>query len=691
MADSPREPRPSEGLLGALRVDLEALLQRQHHELHRCVERCLSGEEAEPDKVSAPPAPERTLGPTGLARTGTDPPLQPYGADPHQHTSTQARSPQLIVSEITPTRVQNFVEVCSEGDVRPREPPGAVPAASSAKSPTKSSETLASARGFKVSSLGALDGGESPRRSLLSRWPAQRSDTLGPPPRGSIKRRSDGALNVPETNIRSSSSSLGSQLQSHAEEPVASNLPTRFGVLWEKTPQHKKWQHLASGNRRSTKYKNTTPLAKKKMETMLQNQTHLERLTKGRIYELVEAAAIILNALFIACDIQRKAYLAWYDNTAVKVVRGEAFLNVMADFFCCFFTIDLFLRLLADGIEFFRSREQLWNIFDFLVVGTAILESIARWHQYAMGTMSGLRMFIGKFSVLRFIRLLRIIRGTRAIRMRRFIRELSIMVYSITGAVKPLFWSVVLTSAMLLIFAVFFVDGAIVFNVQRGLDKQEPSESLMRFFETLPIGTASLFMAMSGGVDWREIWDALEPLQPEYRFVFLVFISFSILALLNVVTAVFVDAAIKMSQNDQELRVQQEVERKVEFIHNMQRIFEELDTNSSGTLTLEEFEKQMQDENVLTFMSTLELDVDQVRTLLMLLDRDQNGEVDIDEFITGCIRLKGGAKSLDMAMLQYQVEWMVHNVAWLSSAFENHFGEPARGPMMAVASPSEEA
>merc|ERR1712173_488569 len=101
------------------------------------------------------------------------------------------------------------------------------------------------------------------------------------------------------------------------------------------------------------------------------------------------------------------------------------------------------------------------------------------------------------------------------------------------------------------------------------------------------------------------------------------------------------------------------------FFQNMQRVFEELDTNSSGTLTLEEFEKQMEDENVLTFLSTLELDIDQVKTLLCLLDRDQNGEVDVDEFITGCIRLKGGAKSLDMAILQYQVEWIVYNMASL--------------------------
>merc|ERR1711972_979015 len=109
-----------------------------------------------------------------------------------------------------------------------------------------------------------------------------------------------------------------------------------------------------------------------------------------------------------------------------------------------------------------------------------------------------------------------------------------------------------------------------------------------------------------------------------------------------------------------------EVEQKVEFVETMQRVFEELDTNGSGTLSLDEFEKQIDDENVLTFLSTLELDIDQVRTLLTLLDLNQNGEEDIEEFITGCLRLKGGAKSLDMAILQYQVEWILHNTAAIS-------------------------
>jgi len=455
------------------------------------------------------------------------------------------------------------------------------------------------------------------------------------------------------------------------ELPRPSNyVPIRFSRTFgseNKTPQHKRWQHLTRGRKRTSKYRNLTPLAKGKMERMLEDQSQLKRLTRSPPYEFAEAAAILLNVILIACDTERRAALA--DSVSVpRAVQGEILFNVLGDLFCLIFMADLVLRFVADGWEFFQSREWLWNIFDIVVVFTTLLESGARWQQYASAEVTSFRAFAGKFAALRIVRLLRIIRSTRSIRASPLVRELCIMVYSLTGALKPLLWSAVLLVAVLLIFAVFFVDGAVAFTLQLGVEGRPDTDELTRFFSTLPVAIRSLYMAMTGGVDWDEIWQALELLPSEYQLIFLAFVTFGILALLNVVTAVFVGTALQQSQNDQELRVQTEVEKKVDFIQSMQRVFEELDTNSSGTLTLEEFEKQMQDENVLTFMATLELDVDQIRTLLTLLDRDQNGEVDIDEFITGCIRLKGGAKSLDMAILQYQIEWMLHNVAMLHEA-----------------------
>merc|ERR1719487_1450194 len=104
--------------------------------------------------------------------------------------------------------------------------------------------------------------------------------------------------------------------------------------------------------------------------------------------------------------------------------------------------------------------------------------------------------------MLRIIRLLRVIKGTRMIRVSRFARELRIMVFSLTSAMKSLLWAVVLMLVILLMFGVFFTDGAVAYNALQPEKQEPPAPQLMRYFGTLSGSTVSLYMAMSGGADW---------------------------------------------------------------------------------------------------------------------------------------------------------------------------------------------
>jgi len=330
----------------------------------------------------------------------------------------------------------------------------------------------------------------------------------------------------------------------------------------------------------------------------------------------------------------------------------------------------LLLRIHAERVSFFLSRERGWNVFDIVVVLTAVVEATVHWYEVFSDTTSVARTFLRKFSMLRVIRLLRVISHTRNVRVIRFIRELRLMVFSLTGTLKSLMWAIVLLFIILLVFGVFFTDGAMTYLVQNPSLTAEATSGLRMHFGSLFRATVSLFMAMSGGEDWGNIWRVLEPMPFEYQAAFLAFVTFAILALLNVVTAVFVEAAMLVSQNDKELVVLEEIESKGEFTSMMQQVFEELDTNDSGALSLEEFEKHIEDEKLTAFLGSFDLDVSQVRTLFTLLDVDRTGEVDLDEFVSGCLRLKGGAKSLDMAILKYQVEWILHNIVSWEKKFD---------------------
>jgi len=425
------------------------------------------------------------------------------------------------------------------------------------------------------------------------------------------------------------------------------------------------WQRRMMSDKQWTRG-SFSPLSKRKLALTEANQSLAARVMRSHTYEISSTVFIILNALLVMWETEQRAMWA----AAGEPDADNLYFGVASCVFCFIFISDVILRLLAERQYFFLSKERGWNAFDVFVSLTAAAEVAVYLYECAVDSTAtkNWRIFLRRFSMLRILRLLEVIRKTRAIRVMRFIRELRLMVFSITGSLKSLFWAVVLMLIILLVFGVFFTDGAIAYCVQHDVMEAAETRDLRKYFGTLSAATVSLYMAMSGGEDWNGLLQTLDPLPSEYRYLFLAFITFAILALMNVVTAVFVGTAMQQSQADRELVVQQELEQKGEFVTLMQQVFDELDTNSSGALSLEEFEKHIEDEKILAYLRTQQIDISQVRTLFTLLDVDCTGEVDIDEFVGGCLRLRGGATSMDLAVLKYQVEWILHNVQTLQKS-----------------------
>jgi len=123
-----------------------------------------------------------------------------------------------------------------------------------------------------------------------------------------------------------------------------------------------------------------------------------------------------------------------------------------------------------------------------------------------------------------------------------------------------------------------------------------------------------------------------------------------------------VDSAYQVSQRDREYVVQCEVERNKKYMADIKTFFYEADKDRSGMLSLEEFEEHLKQDRVKAYFQALELDISQARALFMLLDVDGSNEVELEEFIGGCMRMKGDAKSIDVNMLLYENEKMI--VKW---------------------------
>merc|ERR1719414_2219673 len=104
---------------------------------------------------------------------------------------------------------------------------------------------------------------------------------------------------------------------------------------------------------------------------------------------------------------------------------------------------------------------------------------------------------------------------------------------------------------------------------------------------------------------------------------------------------------------------QANLERKRMYIKALKELFEQIDLDRDGFLTIIEFEDAMQDDKVQSYFAALDLTAEHGWALFKLLDTDGSACLDIEEFVAGCLRLGGQARSFDLAMMSYEIGWVM--------------------------------
>jgi len=260
-------------------------------------------------------------------------------------------------------------------------------------------------------------------------------------------------------------------------------------------------------------------------------------------------------------------------------------------------------------------------------------------------------------SVIRVLRVFRLVRLVRIIRY-PFFRELRMMVDSVLGCVKSFTWCALVLGMFFYICGISLTSGTCEYisGEKRYAFDDEDAVLLQEYFGRLDRTMMSLYQSMSGGKDWGDIYAVLHPLPPTYQYLFVAFTSFALFAVVNVVTGIFVESAIKTSAHDCEVIIQEEMGKSEAYKQTVLGIFEEMDTDGSGVISLEQFEKHLDDERVVAYFQSLKLDVRDARSLFSLLDTDGSGTVEVQEFMDGCQRLKGESRNQDIHLMRHELK-----------------------------------
>jgi len=299
------------------------------------------------------------------------------------------------------------------------------------------------------------------------------------------------------------------------------------------------------------------------------------------------------------------------------------------------------VRIAAYRIRFVTMAGKWWNGFDATLVTLQLLEKGIELIAAGGGDTGSIRN--SGFSAMRMLRILRVIRIIRLVRVLRLIGELRTIVICIVGSMRSLMWTVILLLLIIYITAVYLTQTVSDYRLE--VVNEMDSDNLELYFGSLFRSGLTLYEATSGGMSWDvAVTPLIQQISPLLGVLFALYIAFVLLAIMNVVTGVFVESAMQTAKRDKD----------VYMVHNVRDVFRQVDKNGDGVMSWMEFQDSLNNPQMKETLQLIDIDIGQAEELFKLLDVDENGTVTYDDFIDGCVRLRGPAKSLDLMTIMYE-------------------------------------
>jgi hypothetical protein len=375
------------------------------------------------------------------------------------------------------------------------------------------------------------------------------------------------------------------------------------------------------------------------------------RIVANPYFELIAAAAIMLNVVFMALEMQYNGFDTGYDIGAPNFTEpaseiwphGETAFFVATVVFNTWFVIELLLRIGATGFQAIKSA---WLWLDAFLIGCSLVE------------VTGVLGSAFNPSMLRMLRFLRMMRMLKLLKSSDVFESLLFFIKAIQESIGALIWTFVvllciqLAVGMLLhqLVNLFLQDSSNDVEARKRVFKYfgSFSKTMMTMFEiTMANWVTTCRLLMDDVNEWFGLFYVL------YRCCFC-------FGVLKVITAVFIGQVhMAMARDDDLVTMVKEKERTL-FRKKLEEMFDGLDTNLDGYMTWSEFEVITQNQRWRSWADKLGIPMSDVEGLFEML-AGSDGRVSFKEFSYGIQRVKGPAKSVDMVWLLSQFGQMLES------------------------------
>eukprot|EP00927_Polykrikos_kofoidii_P000340 TRINITY_DN10128_c0_g3_i2.p1 TRINITY_DN10128_c0_g3~~TRINITY_DN10128_c0_g3_i2.p1 ORF type:complete len:679 (-),score=92.68 TRINITY_DN10128_c0_g3_i2:32-2068(-) len=352
------------------------------------------------------------------------------------------------------------------------------------------------------------------------------------------------------------------------------------------------------------------------------------------------ATVVLMYCAFVAyrVELSTKTSLRNYDHnalaesTAATLPPLDPKWFVFIDWlFALFFWIDIVLRVLADASEFMIGPKFMRNIVDMATVmaETCLLAS---------------QQSVASHMLFRIVPILRVGRMLRSYHHLK--RIFLIMIHS----VMPLFWALLFLTLTIFCFGVVF-QAAVNDLIHRSQPDNPLIAELRPRFGSFHQSLITLFVGVTGGEDWWTLFTLLRDIGPTVGVLFFIYICLLVLGVLNLITGLFVQRTMDEMSMNRDLATEVEREKTLTLASILRTLFEELDEEGTGVITLDQFKQSLASQQLRTFFLSFGLDVNNPEVLFRLFDVDDSDGIEVDEFVYGCTSLRGGAKAVSVEVL----------------------------------------
>jgi len=381
-----------------------------------------------------------------------------------------------------------------------------------------------------------------------------------------------------------------------------------------------------------------------------------------------------LCTLLILANTTVLAYETEFDMTRPHEPM-PGYLAALEIVFTCAYSVEIVVRMSAQGCKFFYCSECGWNWFDLALVCSAISELIFS----AFGTTGAQSM-----SYLRIMRLLKMLKVLRVVRLMRQFRELRLVLSSLMGSLKSCFWSIILVIAITFMFSLCLMQGVADHvhgngdgnSTQAHLESGSPSPNnilLLEHWGSLAMSMLCLFKVGTGGLDWELVLDPLWPVGGLFVSIFILFIAFYCFVIVNSITSIFVEGVRDYAEKDQGQVIYDQLQRKEEYMNRIVALYQQMDEEGSGDVSFETFCKHLSDPSMVAFAESLDIDCMNLKQFFNILSANGARQVDLETFVVGCIKLRGMAKSMDMMDVLISQRRFAEEIESLWCSCDHHF------------------